>query len=209
MATITRLKNSARSFAPSLRQLNQPADQSPARSGSGNFDLRLRTDSEMLCKAGAPQIKNGEQTMKITIKAFGIIAVLAASAVIAEDFPLEAQKQRCAADWSDDFSMQKYCLDEQREAFASLQKIIPNLNDDLSRSYAKCTSDWSDDFSTRLYCIEEQEGAYDSLNEAVAGLPDDVASTIINKCAKDWRDDYSMQKYCRDEQAVGWRALNE
>lgn len=76
--------------------------------------------------------------------------------------------------------MQKYCLDEQRKAFADLQKVIPNLNDDLSRSYAKCTSDWSDDFSMRLYCIGEQEKAYDSLDKAVAGLPDDVARTIIN-----------------------------
>ena len=49
--------------------------------------------------------------MKITIKAFGIIAALAASSAIAEDFPLEEQKQRCASEWSDDFSMQKYCLD--------------------------------------------------------------------------------------------------
>lgn len=159
----------------------------------------------MQCGA-RPKLK-GEH-MKITIKAFGIIAALAASSAIAEDFPLEEQKQRCASEWSDDFSMQKYCLDEQRKAFAGLQEVIPNLNDDLSRSYANCTSDWKDDFVMRLYCIGEQEKAYDSLDKAVAGLPDDVARTIINKCAKDWRDNYSMQEYCRNDQAEGWRALN-
>ena len=36
--------------------------------------------------------------MKITIKALGIIAALAASPAIAEDFPLEAQKQRCGSE---------------------------------------------------------------------------------------------------------------
>ena len=146
--------------------------------------------------------------MKITIKALGIIAALAASSAIAEDFPLEEQKQRCASEWSDDFSMQKFCLDEQSKAFGNLQAVIPNLNDDLSRSYTNCTEEWRDDFSMRLFCIEEQQRAYDSLDETTAGLPDDVAITIINKCAEDWRDDYSMQEFCRDDQAEGWRALN-
>ena len=146
--------------------------------------------------------------MKMTSKVLAIVGALVASPAIAEDFPLEEQKQRCASEWSDDFSMQKYCLDEQRKAFAGLQEVIPNLNDDLSRSYANCTSDWKDDFVMRLYCIGEQEKAYDSLDKTVAGLPDDVARTIINKCAKDLRDDYSMQEYCRNDQAEGWRALN-
>ena len=146
--------------------------------------------------------------MKITIKALGIIAALAASPAIAEDFPLEAQKQRCGSEWSDDFSMQKFCLDEQSKAFGNLQAVIPSLNNDLLRSYTNCMADWRDDFSMRLFCIEEQQRAYDSLDEATAGLPDDVAITIINKCAKDWRDDYVMQEFCRDDQAEGWRALN-
>ena len=74
----------------------------------------------MIRNAGTPRTKNGEQTMKITIKAFGIIAALAASSAIAEDFPLEEQKQRCASEWSDDFSMQKYCRNDQAEGWRAL-----------------------------------------------------------------------------------------
>lgn len=136
------------------------------------------------------------------------IAALAASAAIAEDFPLEAQKQKCSATWSDDFSMQKFCLDKQSKAFESLQKVIPNLNIDLSPAYEKCTSDWGEDFSMRLHCIERQKQAYGTLNKSVAGLPNDIAKTIIEKCENDWRADYAMQDFCRNEQAKGWRALN-
>ena len=134
---------------------------------------------------------------------------LHATPATAEDFPIESQQQRCAAEWSDDFAMQKYCIDEQRSAFAMLQKLIPTLNEDLSKSNDKCTSDWRDDFSMQFYCIQEQAKSYENLPSALAGLPSDVAGAIRTKCASDWRDDYPMQEYCRKEQAEGWRVINE
>ena len=105
--------------------------------------------------------------MKMTNKVLAIAGALVASSAIAEDFPLEAQKQRCASEWSDDFSMQKFCLDEQSKAFGNLQAVIPSLNNDLLRSYTNCMADWRDDFSMRLFCIEEQQRAYDRGERAV------------------------------------------
>ena len=134
---------------------------------------------------------------------------LHATPATAADFPIEAQKQRCATQWSDDFSTQKYCIDEQRKAFAELQAIIPTLNEDLAKTNDKCTSDWRDDFTMQLYCIQEQAQSYENLPSVFAGLPSDVAGVIRKKCADNWRDDYSMQEYCSKDQADGWRAINE
>ena len=134
---------------------------------------------------------------------------LHATPATAEDFPIEAQRQRCAANWSDDFSMQKFCIDNQRKAFAELQAIIPRLNEDLSKTNDKCASDWRVDFTMQLYCIQEQAKSYENLPSALAGLPSDVAGIIRTKCANDWREDYAMQEFCSKDQAEGWRVINE
>lgn len=137
--------------------------------------------------------------------AFGLHATPAT----AEDFPIEAQTQICAAKWSDDFSMQKYCIDKQRSAFAKLQPLILTLNEDLSKSNDKCTSDWRDDFSMQLFCIKKKAKSYENLPSVLAGLPSDVAGVIRTKCANNWREDYAMQEFCSKKQADGWRAINE
>lgn len=63
-------------------------------------------------------------------------------------------RSKCSQDWPDDFQMQKYCQDQQREALRALRGR--QMRGGLARIRSKCVSDWPDDFQMRDYCESQQ-----------------------------------------------------
>lgn len=72
-------------------------------------------------------------------------------------------RSNCAAKWSDDFKMQKYCQDKQFEALAQLR--ARNMS---AGAYAtirrQCSEKWESDYKMRDYCEKKQVEAYQELN---------------------------------------------
>lgn len=64
-------------------------------------------------------------------------------------------RAKCAKDFPDDFSTQKYCVDKQTEAVGKLQVRTMSGTDERTIR-TKCEKDFPDDFSTRNYCEEQQ-----------------------------------------------------
>lgn len=71
-------------------------------------------------------------------------------------------RAKCAKDFPDDFSTQKYCVDTQHKAAAKIQARTMSSTDQRAIR-AKCEKDFPDDFSTRDYCEETQLKALRSL----------------------------------------------
>ncbi|WPZ28953.1 hypothetical protein T8A63_15155 [Sulfitobacter sp. OXR-159] len=139
--------------------------------------------------------------------AFILLLPLLPSAVSAEAFPGAAAKAKCEAEWGNDYSMQAYCLSEQRKGFGQVLEMKSNLMPELIGAVEQCERDWTDDFVMQAYCISEQIKAKKSLEQNWDGPPADVVSEIKRKCEADWLDDYVMQAYCTTEQVKAWRTL--
>lgn len=71
-------------------------------------------------------------------------------------------EQHCGRQWPDDFSMQAYCLDQQRQAVVKLREGGPvDIPDEVFNSIRlKCANEWPDDYSMRVYCEEQQVTAF-------------------------------------------------
>lgn len=82
-------------------------------------------------------------------------------------------KARCASEWADDFTMQKYCFDKQNEAW---DRMLPALDryshatgTKEQQALAKCAGEWFDakagafDFVMFEYCWERQTEAIRAL----------------------------------------------
>jgi hypothetical protein len=74
-------------------------------------------------------------------------------------------KRHCESQWSDDFSMRNYCINQQEQALAELRRGRPaDVPEDVFQCIrTKCGREWSNDFSMRQYCEEEQFKAYRNL----------------------------------------------
>lgn len=139
--------------------------------------------------------------------AFILLLPLHPSAVSAEEFPEAAAKAKCEADWSSDYSMQAYCLSEQRKGFEQVLAMKSSLKAESIGAFEKCERDWTADFVMQAYCTSEQIKARKSLEQNWEGTPADVVAEIKRKCEADWLDDYVMQAYCTTEQVKAWRTL--
>jgi hypothetical protein len=71
-------------------------------------------------------------------------------------------RQKCAADWPDDFQMRAHCENEQRQAEATIGNRSMTTRDQMTIR-TKCQRDWSDDFRMRNYCEEQQLKALASI----------------------------------------------
>ena len=74
----------------------------------------------------------------------------------------DAVKRKCASEWSDDFRMQKYCIDQQLESAATLGRRSM-LTTDERTIRTKCATEWPDDYRMRNYCEEQQLKALASI----------------------------------------------
>ena len=76
----------------------------------------------------------------------------------------------CAAEWSEDFVMQKHCVEQQTQARDKAQKVDVMASSVAMKTWANCTSEWTDknskltDWVMMYHCYEEQISAYRSLN---------------------------------------------
>lgn len=85
--------------------------------------------------------------------AFGLYATPAT----AEDFPIEAQTQICAAKWSDDFSMQLFCIKEQAKSYENLPSVLAGLPSDVAGVIrTKYANNWREDYAMQEFCSKDQ-----------------------------------------------------
>lgn len=121
------------------------------------------------------------ESLTPTIKLLIILIIYALSSIsIAYADTLNDIKTYCANEWGTDYSMQKYCINKERNAFVEVmeylekhkEKIITQ-NETVFNPYAqiadKCTSEWTQgDFiqwSMVNYCINKQTSAYEELQQ--------------------------------------------
>jgi TIR domain len=73
----------------------------------------------------------------------------------------------CEKEWPTDFSMRAYCMDQQREALAQLQKGAPEGVPlaVFTQIRARCAAEWPDDYSMRAYCEGQQVAGYRAVSD--------------------------------------------
>jgi hypothetical protein len=74
--------------------------------------------------------------------------------IIIETMTESSIKPYCKKEWSTDYEMQKYCIDEQKKALAKLLEGKPGdvpseIFDGIRK---KCQEDWPNDYTMRVYC---------------------------------------------------------
>jgi hypothetical protein len=68
----------------------------------------------------------------------------------------------CMQQWTSDFNMQAYCVDQQQKAVAALQGGRPADISEASFEQIRsaCASQWPNDFNMREYCEQQQFTGY-------------------------------------------------
>lgn len=120
-----------------------------------------------------------------------------------------AVKQLCESEWQDDFSMQEYCVNTNKEGHADFMRFATTA--DMVRfdqPFSNCIREWGIQWEMVAYCAERQLESFESLPEKLSGLPSEIAEAIMSKCSQEWRDDYSMIAYCAETQSKAWKQLN-
>lgn len=69
-------------------------------------------------------------------------------------------------EYPDDFAMQKYTIEEQRESFSAIQHLsLPDIPKSVfAKIYERAATEYPDDYSMQKYTIEEQVEAYRELH---------------------------------------------
>ncbi|NSY36845.1 hypothetical protein [Leisingera sp. ANG59] len=166
----------------------------------GNFPPKLHVERHF-----KTTIRKGIQ-MKVPLWACCLAALPAAA--IAANFNEEEIKAHCASEWAGDFSMQAYCIKEQRDGFDAVEAARGALDADMSAALTRCESEWPVEWSMVAYCLNEQQNGRQAIPAHLNGLPADVSATVRNTCEGEWQGDFAMQAYCIKEQATGWRSIN-
>lgn len=77
-------------------------------------------------------------------------------------------RQHCAAEWPNDFAMQKHCLETQVEGMRKFVASSRSVGRPLDKALEKCVEQWTKsgrpDFMMIGHCAEEQAEAYRNLN---------------------------------------------
>jgi hypothetical protein len=105
-------------------------------------------------------------------------------------------RSKCEQEWATDYKMQKYCIDQQRDAARALSQGTPSDVDSSAFRVirGKCTDEWPRDFKMRAYCETQQIEAFRSLQSSSVG------AGTRNSCAQKWPTDYKMRRYCETKQ---------
>ena len=138
--------------------------------------------------------------------------LIAAEAGNAQEFVWDSEevKAHCIAEWPDDFSMQAYCMEQNREGFDGFNRLAEvNAGTILEPALARCVEEWAVQWDMVEYCATQQIEGSEQAPTAVVGLPEEVANTILAQCDRQWGNDFSMVAYCAEQQAGSWRSMNQ
>ena len=138
------------------------------------------------------------------------LALLVAFSGSGQSYDKTAVRAFCDAKWGSDFSMVKYCVDQQSAAGNELDELLASYPTDgrERRVLIRCTEKWNKDLEMIVYCAQ---GQYDALDEiasyAPSGVPVEVLSGIRERCSEKWGEDFEMVQYCTEDQTEAWRSL--
>jgi hypothetical protein len=118
----------------------------------------------------------------------------------------EAVKSLCADEWTDDFTMQAYCVEQNKKGFEGFSRLA--TKSEFSQSFEKCKADWDIKWDMVRYCAEQQVAGLTKIPAIIKDIPSDVGSKIVNKCTSEWDPDFNMIAYCAERATEGWRQLN-
>jgi hypothetical protein len=120
-----------------------------------------------------------------------------------------AVKEYCKSEWADDFSMQAYCVNKNKEGFESyLEMKTKNAVTELESSFSACETEWQIQWDMVEYCSSKQVDGYNNISAILSSLPSDAAKIVSDKCSREWGTDFSMVEYCLEKDASAWRELN-
>jgi hypothetical protein len=156
-----------------------------------------------------------EMTQDRTAKLFKRIAMLIALASCSGGFASAqslswdevAVKSLCANEWTDDFSMQAYCVGQNKKGFEGFKRMA--AKPEFNRSFEKCKAEWDIKWDMVRYCAEQQVKGLTKIPAIIKEIPSDVGARIVNKCTSEWDPDFSMIAYCTERATEGWRQLNK
>ncbi|MBN1689929.1 MAG: hypothetical protein JW901_02775 [Dehalococcoidia bacterium] len=109
---------------------------------------------------------------------------------------IEIFKTNALIEWGDDYSMVKYEIGKQTEAYDWIAR-----NTRYPDILAKAKRKWGDDYSMVKYEYEKQSEAYEWIISQTA------YPQIMEKAKQKWDDDYSMVKYEYEKQVKAYKSL--
>jgi hypothetical protein len=127
------------------------------------------------------------------------------------DDVLNVMREEARADYPDDFSTQRYVIQNQTRAWHQLQEFSPEgIPDEISENILNLAQDQHpNDFSTQIYVARNQANAWHQLQRLNSDdVPDDVFQRIKENAAADHPGDYSTQVYVIKSQLNSWKQIN-
>jgi len=116
-------------------------------------------------------------------------------------------RQKAESKWPDDYEMQKYTIENELEAYRSLQNM--SYSGVSKKKYLQirrnAQAKWPDDYEMQKYTIENQLGAYRSLDSngsnsqkankrPGSNVPSKILNRIQQVAKREYPDSYSVQE---------------
>ena len=122
----------------------------------------------------------------------------------------QAVKEHCAEEWSNDFAMQKFCIDQSVSGHREFSAKWSSEQDPVMlEAFDNCRHEWGIEWNMVSFCAEQQLSGRGKIPNTLSGLPDDASSAIRTHCESEWPADFAMTAYCVDRAASAWRQINE
>ncbi|URN92477.1 MAG: hypothetical protein NAG76_11250 [Candidatus Pristimantibacillus lignocellulolyticus] len=114
-------------------------------------------------------------------------------------------KDYAIQEWEDDYSMQKYIIDEQTESYQNLLTVV--IDSEVKNIIMKNAFDnWQYELDMVEYEYTYQLEAY---NKMIKIKPsNDVQQRILDKALKDWAPDFEMVIYDYEQQLKDYAEIN-
>jgi hypothetical protein len=127
--------------------------------------------------------------------------------------------RRARAAWSNDFSMQAYTIEAQRNGYSKLTYNIRLLCDmGVPREIIEwCLNysarEWPGDYAMQAYAFDNSAEGYMKLSALLSSdewksLPETVSLSILENADATWNDDLSMQAYYVENQIDGFYRIS-
>jgi len=134
-----------------------------------------------------------------------------------DEVAMEIQRQ-AKSQWGDDYAMQAYTLEKQREGYLSLKKHVLDFErvgvpEEIRRwALDHATRQWPEDYSMQAYSYEKNLDGYLRLSALLSSseytqLPEVHADWMVDVAYRSWSDDFSMQAYVLEKQLDGYYRL--
>jgi hypothetical protein len=118
------------------------------------------TLADRACNAMKQASQRLDELTRGTQAASGPSTTRGASSSTKSDSDSAAQiKTHCEREWPDDYRMRLYCVNQQKEGLASLQRRVAPAGvseEELQQIRAKCRAEWPGDYRMENYCEEQQ-----------------------------------------------------